>query len=91
MIRSRKEIEDMFSFLSWAADIRTRNINAKTTKTINNIYAAIQEVEEEEDETVSFWFKESERLKNENEILRKDLEQLSKFVYGKENKKTKNT
>ena len=88
MIRSRKEIEDMFSFLSWAADIRTRNINAKTTKTINNIYAAIQEVEEEEEESVSYWFLESERLKKENEILRKDLEQLSKFVYGKENKNT---
>jgi len=81
MIRSRKEIEDMFSFLSWAADFR-RDSNIKTKETINNIYAAIQEVEEEEEESVSYWFLESERLKKENEILRKDLEQLSKFVYG---------
>jgi hypothetical protein len=87
MIRSRKEIEDMFSFLSWAADFR-RDSNIKTKETINNIYAAIQEVEEEEEESVSYWFLESERLKKENEILRKDLEQLSKFVYGKENKNT---
>jgi hypothetical protein len=90
MIRSRKEIEDMFSFLSWAADFR-RETNTRTKETINNIYAAIQEVEEEEEETESFWFKESERLKNENEILRNDLKELSKFVYGKENKNNKNT
>lgn len=90
MIRSRKEIEDMFSFLSWAADFR-RDTNTRTKETINNIYAAIQEVEEEEEESVSFWFKESERLKKENEILRNDLKELSKFVYGKENKNNTNT
>jgi hypothetical protein len=34
---------------------------------------------------------ENERLKNENDILRKDLQELNEYVYGKENKNNKNT
>ena len=49
MIRTRKEIDDMFSFISWAADYREHKTEREKTA-ISNIYAAIQEVEQEDEE-----------------------------------------
>jgi hypothetical protein len=91
MIRTRKEIDDMFSFISWAADYREHKTEREKTA-INNIYAAIQEVEQEDEEenVSSYWYKESQKLKQEVALLRKDLKELSDLRYGKANEKKTN-
>jgi hypothetical protein len=78
MIRSRKEVDDMYYFLDWAAAINT-NGTKRHENAINNIQCAIDEVELELDETESLrqdkmhWFNEAQRLKKENEFLRENL------------------
>jgi hypothetical protein len=89
MTRSKNEIEDMYDFLDWASTVNL-NGNKRTENAINNIQCAIDEVEAEKDETESLkqdlehWFNEAQRL-------RKDLQELNEYVYGKENKNNKNT
>jgi hypothetical protein len=95
MIRSRKEIEDMYDFLDWASTVNL-NGSKRTEKAINNIQCAIDEVEQGIDEVIllqedlEHWANKAVELQKENDILRKDLQELNEYVYGKENKKTKN-
>jgi hypothetical protein len=91
MTRSKNEIEDMYDFLDWASTVNL-NGSKRTENAINNIQCAIDEVEQEIDEVtllqedLEHWANKAVELQKENEILRNDLKELSKFIYGKENK-----
>ena len=86
MIRTRKEINKMKSFLNLI--IVDRNDN-KTKNIIKDLFCAVEEIEVEDEESeTEIWLREqNERLQIEIKRLKEDLKELSNLVYGKESKK----
>lgn len=80
MKRSKTEIHQMYHFLDLCKPIYQETA---AIKIIENLYAAVDEIEEDKDEIESYWKKEYDTLKEENELLRNDLKILSKEYLNK--------
>ena len=79
MERTRKEIQNLVSFLKFLS----AHYKDEFVEEIHNLQCAVEEIEETEENENNFWYFETIRLKNENEMLRKDLQELSKEYFKK--------
>ena len=79
MQRTRKEIQNLVIFLKFLS----AHYKDEFVEELNNLECAVEEIEEIENSESNYWYFETIRLKNENYMLRKDLEELSKEHFKK--------
>ena len=79
MERTKNEVQNLNSFLKFLSV----HYKDKFAEELNNLDCAVDEIQIKENNQSDYWYIESVKLKNENDMLRKDLMDLSKEHFKK--------
>lgn len=79
MERTKNEVQNLNSFLKFLSV----HYKDQFAEELNNLGCAVDEIQIKENNQSDYWYIESVKLKNENDMLRKDLMDLSKGYFKK--------